>query len=308
MFDGIKNGGAVFGAAAKATIKYPLLLVPLVSVWAIYAPLTIYLQYYFDWDKAPGMIGFGVAFGTLFFISTLLSWSCFLLLEQIRRIETGENTAFLPPIIVASKNVLRALPITLAWAVLWFLITLVEMMFRKTDSSEDEKQATPENIARTLGGDGGFSISGAFFRALKKGVRMIAFLIFPAIAWEKEDKPIKRGLAVARAHKAEFATGFALTEVATMIIFIPPAIVFAIADNTDVVISDDVWMSVIIYCGFAWSLSMLLEQLFTAELYLWDIKWREACETAEANNQTLPKLADIPRPSILDDRPDMLPA
>lgn len=306
MFAGLKNGASLFGAVIRAVVRYPVLILPLVFVWAFYAPMVVYLYFYFDWDSVTAFQGLAVILGSIFAVSVLLSASCFMLLEQIRLIETGEQIRWLSPIGVAAKNVWRALPITLAWAIIWFFITIVEMIVRRKDSGT-EQQATTENIARTLGGNGQFSISAAFFDALKKGVRMIAFLIFPAIAWENHKSPIRRGLAVARSHKTEFATGFVLTEMAAAIVFIPPAIVFAIADNTDVVISDDIWFSVIIYSGFAWSLSLLLEQLFTAELYLWDLKWREACSLAERAENTVPKLADVPRPSIMDDRADLLP-
>ncbi len=307
MFEGIKNGGALFGAVLEVATKHPVLIIPLLLVWSVYAPLVIYLYFYFDWGNASTFSAIGAGFGSIFAISVLLSWSCFILLEQIRLIETGQKAKLLLPVVVATKNVGRALPITLAWASMWFLITVAEMMIRPKDSGNDQ-QATPEGIARTLGGDGAFSISGAFFDALKKGVRMIAFLIFPAIAWEQEKRPIRRGLGVARSHKTEFASGFVLTEIAAAIVFIPPAIVFAIADNTDVVVSDDVWVTVIVYCGFAWSFSLLLEQIFTAELYLWDMKWREACAAAKKIGQPLPKLGDVPRPSILDDRAELLPS
>ncbi len=306
MFDGIKNATALFGAVIKAAVRYPAFLLPLMLVWAIYAPMVIYLYFYFDWDSATAFQGLAVVFGFILAVSVLLSVSCFILLEQIRLIETGQRMRLLSPIGVGLKNVWRALPITFAWAIIWFLITVVEMLVRRKGSGTD-KQATPENIARTLGGGGKFSISAAFFDALKKGVRMIAFLIFPAIAWESHQTPIRRGLTVAQSHKTEFATGFVLTELAAAIVFIPPAIVFAIADNTDVVISDEVWFSVIIYSGFAWSFSLLLEQLFTAELYLWDMKWREACVVAADKEQPLPKLNDVPRPSILDGKADLLP-
>lgn len=307
MFAGIKNGGALFGAVLRAAIKHPVLIVPLLLVWCIYAPLVIYLYFYFDWDNASTFGALCAVFGSIFAISVLFSWSCFILLEQIRLIETGQKMKLLLPFVVATKNVLRALPITLAWAIIWFLITIVEMIVRPKDTG-NHQEATPENTARTLGGDGALSISGAFFGALKKGVRMIAFLIFPAIAWEQDKKPIRRGLGVARSHKTEFASGFILTEIAAAVVFIPPAIVFAIADNTDVVISDDVWITVIVYCGFAWSFSLLLEQLFSAELYLWDMKWREACDIAKSSDQPLPKLIDVPRPSIMDARADLLAA
>ena len=307
MFSGIKNGMSLFGAVIRAAVRFPALILPLILVWSLYAPMVVYLYFYFDWEAVTALQGFAVMFGFIFAVSLLLSASCFILLEQIRRIETGQSIGLLSSVGAALRNVWRALSITLAWAIIWFLITVIEMIVRRKDSGGDQ-EATPENIARTLGGGGTFSISGAFFDALKKGVRMIAFLIFPAVAWENHKKPIRRGLAVARSHKTEFATGFVLTEMAAAIVFIPPAIVFMVADNTDVVISDDVWFAMIIYCGFAWSFSLLLEQLFTAELYLWDLKWREVCAAAEKQGQLPPKLNDVPRPSIMDDKADLLPA
>lgn len=305
MFTGVKNAGSLFGSIIRVPIRYPVMLLPLLIVWAVYAPLVVYLYFYFDWETASATQAFAIVFGFILALSILLSFSCFILLEQIRLIETGERLSLLRPIGVAIKNVWRALPITMAWALIWFAITVVEMIVRRKDTAADN-EPTAENIARTLGGHGSFSLSGAFFDALKKGVRMIAFLIFPAVAWERHDKPVRRGLAVARAHKSEFASGFVLTELAAAIVFIPPAIVFAVADNSDVVISDDVWFAVIIYAGFAWSFSLLLEQFFTAELYLWDLNWRTACEEAKNNGEPAPVLGDVKRPSILDGTTDMI--
>ncbi|GJL90403.1 MAG: hypothetical protein DHS20C04_00620 [Hyphococcus sp.] len=130
---------------------------------------------------------------------------------------------------------------------------------------------------------------------------MIAFLIFPAVAWEQSSKPIKRGLQVARTHSTEFASGILLTEIASAVVFLPPALLFYVVDEAEITVSDGVWYWVIVYCAFAWSISIMLEQLFTAELYLWDMKWRKACDTAMLAGDPAPVLKDVPRPSILDD-------
>ena len=58
--------------------------------------------------------------------------------------------------------------------------------------------------------------------------------------------------------------------------------------------------------AFAWSFTIYLEQMFTAELYLWSLKWEQAVHKAQQENKPLPELIDVPRPSILDEVPDLL--
>ncbi len=305
MFAGIKNAGKLFGAILKVPLRYPAMLLPLLLVWLVYAPTVVYLQFYYDWENATTTEALLVIFAFGFGLSVLLSISCFILLEQIRLIESGQELSLTSPLPATFHNVWRALPVTFLWSVIWFILTVIELLVRRKNEQPD-RNATPENIARTFAGTGSFSLSGAFFDALRKGVRMIAFLIFPAIAWEKHSKPIRRGLAVARTHKAEFATGFGLTEIAAAVVFLPPVLIIYIVDQTDATLPDSAWFAIIIYCGFAWSLSMLIEQLFTAELYLWDMKWRKACEKAKSEGTTLPTLGQVPRPSILDDVAEMI--
>ncbi|PWE18892.1 hypothetical protein DDZ18_04695 [Marinicauda salina] len=283
------------------------MLAPLILVWCAYAPISVYLYFYFPWSDLDAYTAFAVLFGSIFLISYLISLASFILLEQIRTIENGQSPGLGRPLSVGVWNSFRALHVTLIWAFIWFLITVAEIILRSRDETDPSEQSEPtaQNVAEFLAGAEQFSFSGMVFDGLRKGVRMIAFLIFPAIAWERYDKPIRRGLGVAMSHKGEFASGFLLTEAAAGVVFIPPFIVFMLADQTDVPFPDWTWFAVIIYCGFAWSFAILLEQLFTAELYLWDMKWRKACEAAVDRDAAVPELADVKRPSILDDVPDM---
>lgn len=300
MFQGVKNAGGIFKGSIKAVAMHPALLAPLLFVWLIYAPSILYLQFFFPWDALSGLQTVAVVFGFILCFSLALSLSCFWLLELIRRIEAGEPKSFIASFTIAVRNVLRALHVTMLWALIWLVLSLLSALFSRKNEEEDQSFSA-ENAARTLSGAGSFSLSGAFFDALNKGVRMVAFLIFPAIAWETSPKPIKRGLQVARTHPTEFASGFLLTEIASAVVFLPPALLFYIVDEAEITLSDGVWYLVIVYCAFAWSISILLEQLFTAELYLWDMKWRKACEAAQENGDPEPVLNDVSRPSILDD-------
>ena len=287
MFEGIKNAGALFAVIARIPLRYPVMIAPLLLVWCIYAPVTAYLYFQFPWNETPLPAALALTFATLFLFSYVISLAAFVLLEQIRVIENGGEPGLLWPFFTAFWNSLRSLHVTLVWALLWFILTIAEAALRPKQEGHAQ-EPTAENMARLFSGADNTSSIGALFDALNKGVRMIAFLIYPAVAWERHAQPIRRGLAAG-------------------MVFIPPVIVFTLNDRTDVPFPDWVWFSVIVYCALAWSFMMLLEQLFAAELYLWDMKWRQACEAAEAASKPTPPLSAVPRPSILDGKADLLP-
>jgi hypothetical protein len=231
-----------------------------------------------------------------------------ILLELVEQIETGQSPNIFTATFSSITNIIKSLPITIIWAAIWFVITVVEMLLRRSHSDDvGDKDFNAENVAKTVAGFEKFSLSAAFFDALRKGVRMIAFLIYPAIAWENSSvlKSVKKGLAVARTHKTEFVAGFILTELAAFIVFLPPAVLFILSGKFDVEFPEWIWFTTIIYCGFAWSFSIFLEQMFTAELYLWHLLWEKDCSIARSNGDEIPKLQDVKRPSILDSIPDL---
>ena len=307
MFDGIRNGSEVIRESLKVFRKHPVFLVPLFGCWLMYAPIIIYFTYFFPWKQYSTLqISFTIFF-VIFTFSFILSLSNLLLLELIQQLESGKKfnlvSAFFE---VLSKDLIKTLPITIVWVIIWFILTLIEVLLSKIENGSEEFSA--ENTAKTLAGYERFSLSRAFFEALQKGIRMIVFLILPAIAWEDKSpiKATKKGLGVLKIHLAEFATGFALTELAAIIVFLPPTILFVISDELEVTFPDFVWYITIIYCAFAWSFSLFLEQMFAAELYLWHLIWEKECSMAKAENRELPKLRDVRMPSVLDDISDLL--
>ncbi len=316
MFAGVNNGLELIRESLKAFRRYPSLLIPLLGCWIVYAPVIVYFHFLFPWDDYSVGQQLLVLFGIILFLSFLLSASCLFLLERIREIETAGRLGWAKSVYGVAANLAGALPITLTWAVIWFVITVIEMLFRRGGGDEDEEgetdpematEMTAENVAEVLGGYGEFSLSRAFFDALKKGVRMLAFLILPAIAWENRGTlaAYKKGLGVAASHKSEFATGFVVTELLAAIVFLPPAVLFFLSGRLEVDFPDWVWFLTIIYIGFAWSFSMLLEQLFTAELYLWHLLWERDCERARENGKPEPSLQEVKRPSIMNRVPDL---
>ncbi len=310
MFKKIKTGSGLINQSINVLQKHPSFSIPLFICWFLYAPIVIYLKYFFPWDQFEFYAQAAAFLLALMVFSTILGISCLALLELIQQIETGQKPSLKQAYKdVFSQDIILALPILFIWALLWFLITILEVIFSKRKSNSDSNEKyTAENAAKTLAGlDGDFSLSGAFFDSLKKGIRMVVFLILPAIAWE-EDMPVSamnKGLKILRSHLSTFASGFILTELASLIVFLPAAILFYISAKAKVSISDEVWFGVIIYCSFTWTFTIFLEQMFAAELYLWHMKWKTACNEAYKNGVKAPRFENVQRPSILDDIPEL---
>jgi hypothetical protein len=83
-----------------------------------------------------------------------------------------------------TKNLLKALPIIFVWSTLWFLIACIEMLTKKRNNKEssEDRELNARNAARELANIQEFSLGTLFLDSLKQGIRMLAFLIFPAIA------------------------------------------------------------------------------------------------------------------------------
>lgn len=308
MFKGIKNGAGMIDASIKAFNKHPDLIIPLLFCWAMYTPIVVYLKFFFPWDDYSTGSQLLVVFLAIFIFSFILSVSSFILLELIRQIETGKSIELFSATFLAIPKIVKSLPVTVIWALLWFLITVIEMLLRRrSDEDNEDMEFNAENVAKAVAGFEDLSLSAAFFDALKKGVRMVVFLIYPSISWEKNgfSKSVKRGLAIVKAHKTEFVTGFVLTDLAAAIVFLPPAILFFLSGKLHIEFPDWVWFITLAYCGFAWSFSILLEQMFAAELYLWHMLWERNCSIARINGDELPEFEHVKRPSILDSDADL---
>ncbi|MEK7502489.1 MAG: hypothetical protein AAB609_03100 [Patescibacteria group bacterium] len=303
MFQGIKNGWDLIKESIKVFNNHPKFIVPLLITWVIYTPMVLYLKYGLNWDAYTTSQVLVIVFGVILIFAFLLAFSCSMLLELIQQLETGEQMNLLKAFAnTVGKNIIKILPLVLVWAVIWFVLTVLQALLSKKRSSEKES-FTAENAAKTLAGYQSFSISRAFFEALRKGVRMVMFLILPAIAWENLGfwKATKKGIAVFKAHLSEFVTGFVLTEGVALLIFLLPALLFYITGEMKITLPDYVWVITIVYIAFAWSYSIYLEQMFTAELYLWNMKWEKEVAKAQAEGKPIPSMREVPRPSVLDE-------
>ena len=303
MFQGIKNGWDLIKESIKVFNHYPKFIIPLLLTWMVYAPIVLYLKYQFNWDAYTTPQVFLIVFGVIFVFAFLLSFSCSMLLELIQQLESGQKMSVVKAFwYTLGHNTIRNLPIVFVWTIIWFILLVIQVILSK-DKKRGSKSFSAENAAKTLAGYKSFSFSRAFFEALQKGVRMVVFLILPAIAWENLSfwQSVKKGLAVFKANLSVFVTGFVLTGLAASIIFLPPALLFYISDKAELTLPSWVGVITIIYIAFGWSYSIYLEQMFTAELYLWNHKWEKEVAKAQQEGRLIPTLNQVARPSILDD-------
>jgi hypothetical protein len=145
----------------------------------------------------------------------------------------------------------------------------------------------------SLGGYVVYSLLDLGLTLIGKLVRMTIFLSLPAIAWESKwpISSLKKSFQVIKTHFNHFLSVYSLTLVATFIIVLPLAFIFAL-DEGGVEIPNVLWTIVIIYIGMAWSLQIYLEQMTVGMLYLWHLKWEKSGGKGS--------LSSVPKPDLLD--------
>ena len=308
--DRFNFGVKVLSQTAGILRRYPKFFVPLLFCWCIYAPVVLYLKFFFPWADYEFYAQAIVLFLAIVALSFTLGISCLVVLEMIQQIESGEKPGLWRAFgTTMSEDFPRALPILFLWSLIWFVISVVQVLATRKTSGEKNETFSAENAARALAGyDAEISFSDAFFDSLKKGIRMVVFLILPAVAWEElwPTDAARRGLHALKAHLSVFAKGFILTDIASFIVLFPAMLLLYVSAKGKIHLPDEVWFGVILYSAFAWSLTFFMEQIFGAQLYLWHMKWVKAVEDAKANNTTPPFFQQVPQPSIMDDIPEFV--
>jgi hypothetical protein len=306
MFDGSwARGWQVIAQSLRLFLRHPVLLIPILFAWLVYAPIILGLRYAHFARPLTLLESMFVAFAAITILSVTTLLACDALLDLVRQASEGSLSFRQAAGHTLGRDLWPILPLAMIWAMIWFVLLLLECIFSRKGERDDD-DLTAQHAAETLAGYDSFSLSGAFFEALQKGVRMVMFLILPAISWEGLEPitAIKKGLAILRAHVGDFAVGYAITYAAAAIIFLPAAVIFELGTGRHgnpplIHFSDAVWTGVIIYIAFAWSFSLYLEQMSMAQLYLRHFAWEKASRTACANGNLPPAFKDIPATGLL---------
>ena len=294
--------------AVAAFRQYPFLVLPILIVWLVYAPSVLYLRFYFRWDRYGTGESLVMAFFFVYVLSFMTLIACDVLLRMIKQMEEGGPSLMRAVSDAFRQDLVDILMLAMVWAFVWFALTVLEALLSKRDEDNSgDPELDAQSAAEAIAGfDGAFSLNRAFLEALKKGVRMVVFLMLPAIAWDNMNlvQATVKGLTVLKTHLGEFARGYALTYAAAVVVFLPPAMVFMLGARHHhgaplVHFPPAVWVATTIYCGLAWSFCLYLEQMFVAQLYLWHMKWEIKYEVAKATRHPLPAFRDIEPPALL---------
>jgi hypothetical protein len=313
--DGIqwRRGWLLIAQGVGVLRQYPWFIAPILMVWLIYAPGVLYLKYGLQWSRHNTAESAIIVYFFIVAFSFCILLACDVLLELIQQLESDEPSLRSAIAATFRKDLANLLPLAFAWATIWFALSLIEAALSRRDEEDSgDAELDAQGAAEALAGFGSFSLSSAFFEALKKGVRMVVFLILPGIAWEDMNfvNATRKGLAVLKAHKGHFARGYALTYAASAVAFLPPSILFMLGTGRHgrpplIHFPDSVWAATIIYIGLAWSFSIYLEQMFGAQLYLWHLKWERKFEVAKLSRRPLPSFEDIEPPVLLAKVPNL---
>jgi len=293
MFDRLVLGWELFKESALIFRRYPVLLVPpaVAYLFQLFVALVVIAVLHSrEWtigEMVLQLVIFVVldSFGVVFANSILL--------ELIQQIETYGRTSLTKALFdTVGLNMLSFIPLVLVWSLFILFLMLISAII---DAIRGER--------------GRSGLAETFLDMVDQAVRMLVYLIMPAIAWEDMGffRAVKRGFHVLKKNKAEFATGFAITWVFGLLVGIPVGLVMYI-DSQDVEMPVVVWYltgAYIVACGMYY---MYLEQMFVAMLYLWHLQWEKATRQARQTGAPLPDLQDVRRPSLMDKYLDLRPA
>ena len=172
--------------------------------WSGYAAIILYLNYGYSWDRHSNLANILLTLGCYLVFSLLFGLASLILLEIIQQVEGGKPLSLWRAVADALvRDLWKAFPLLIVWGFVWFVLSLLSALFsrnNKNGSGTEEDFSARNAVGTLLGVKGGFSLSSAFFNALSKGVRMVIFLMLPAIAWEDFSswKAFRKGLDLLR--------------------------------------------------------------------------------------------------------------
>jgi hypothetical protein len=310
MFNGITSGYKLISESIQIFLKHPKMMLPLLAVWFLYAPTIIIVRHHIPWEQYDSSIIILASFGIILFLSLLLTLSCGMTAEIIKQIETGQKTSYLKAFSeFLSRSFYSLLPLAFCWAVVWFILVILNALISKKKSQDGDRSegSWSEGAVRDLNE----STTSWSFKLMQKQIRMIVFLVVPAIVWDNLNffSSISKTKKIMKTHFVTFQTGFVLSTGVAGIVFSPISLMLILTRSKSgpplVTFSENTWTIALIYTALAWSYTILVEQLFCAELYLWNHKWERKLEELPLEERKNLKLHDVARPSILDEIADL---
>ena len=137
MFEAIDDGLHMIGHAFSVFRRYPVFILPLLGCWCVYAPLILYFKYGAQWDRLSTASALWLVFAAIFVLSSVFAFSGLVVLELIQHVESGERPRIRRATFDALRhNFVKALPIIVVWAALWFFLTILSAVVSKRRRDE----------------------------------------------------------------------------------------------------------------------------------------------------------------------------
>ncbi len=289
----IEDALIILWETMKIFIKFPIMILPVLIPSIISACATWYFEMYFDWDNIVTFEGcLSLLFLVGFVCIVTYSFGSLVMLEMIEQIETNKKLNFFSALFKAfNKDFFKAFPVMAAWAFLWFILDIIDILIWKI---------TRKNK------------SNGFIEFAQLWIQMFAFYTYPAIVWENKDafSAIKKSSKNIENQFFELLTGLLSVRVLACIVAFVYVIVVLIVcyyfKGQNIKYSALDLKNLLIFICFARAFIIYIQQMFVANLYMWNMKWERAVIKAYVAGEPKPYLSDVEKPSLLDDIPDLL--
>lgn len=292
LISGFKGGWNLLKESFRILREKPILILPLLFSWIVISSIVLYVRWFFHFPNNLSLIILYL-YLFVFIMAISISSGNIMMLELIEQIESGEDTSFGRAFKEAvGKDLIKAIPIALVWAIIWTFIVILEAITSK--ARENRSEPSMEGAAKTLGGanSGSFSWLGLGLSMLRKLVRMTVFLTLPSITWEDEGpiSSFKKAVSIIKEHTYQFLSTYTLTLFAAIIMGLPLVVIFKLSEIYT--FPPVLWSLVIIYEAVVWTLTIYFEQMSVGMLHLWHLKW--------VRNGRKGDIDSVRKPSLLD--------
>lgn len=259
------DGFHMLRKSLRFLFQHPSTLLPLVVIWLASAHIIFYVLPRIPWK----FLDTAELFGLIYLLNSLLCLlqllGCSVLLELLQHIETGRPMRLFAAVRdTLFRNIVAIIPLALLWSLIQVILWILEALLARKNSNSTSETAIE-----------------AFFDMIQTALRMAAFLVLPAVAWEKSNalSAVRRSIRIIRKEFATFLGAMSFSMMFMGLVGLPLALLARL--NPDWIEAH--WEIVLVYCMALWTLKTYLEQMMMAELYLW-VRSRDWKEFAAATD------------------------
>lgn len=275
----------------KLFFKHPFLIIPLVFLWAGHFFVDLYIRYsllptflgrWSDWllkfNFLPYLYLLLTILAIYYIYALILSFSCCLGVYSIKDYSERKTV----DIAKATRSTIALLPEILFMALILSTVLILYSLYQIYLILTGVKKRSLKP----------FKQAGKEISSIKKHYRMVSFILFPAIVFEKKSfkQSYLRAKEVLHNNFKEFNLSTDLMNGVHLTILIPIIIILIV----NLFFSWQVSLYVVFLLAFLWSFSMYMEQMYSTLFFMWSLKYEEE----KKKNPRITK-ENVPKPGLL---------